>query len=125
MDPIMWDPFRYKLGGRLLNGKFEEFIHNYGGPDSGVYTAKRDIASYALIKEGGAGRGVPSQAVAHTQRVVGATRPRRFDMPERGDRLRTPVPPASVRGGLRRHPVRRCHRKLDAGVAAVVGGVRD
>ena len=20
MDPIMWDPFRYKLGGRLLNG---------------------------------------------------------------------------------------------------------
>ena len=21
MDPIMWDPFRYKLGGRLLNGR--------------------------------------------------------------------------------------------------------
>ena len=21
MDPIMWDPFRYKLGGRLLNGQ--------------------------------------------------------------------------------------------------------
>ena len=20
MDPIMWDPFRYKLGGKLLNG---------------------------------------------------------------------------------------------------------
>ena len=20
MDPIMWDPFRYKLGGQLLNG---------------------------------------------------------------------------------------------------------
>ena len=28
MDPIMWDPFRYKVGGRLLNGNFEEFIHN-------------------------------------------------------------------------------------------------
>ena len=26
MDPIMWDPFRYKLGGKLLNGQFEEFI---------------------------------------------------------------------------------------------------
>ncbi len=25
MDPIMWDPFRYKLGGRLLNGRMEEF----------------------------------------------------------------------------------------------------
>ena len=33
MDPIMWDPFRYKLGGRLLNGSFEEFIHRYGGED--------------------------------------------------------------------------------------------
>ena len=21
MDPIMWDPFRYKLGGKLLNGR--------------------------------------------------------------------------------------------------------
>ena len=26
MDPIMWDPFRYKLGGRLLNGEGEEFV---------------------------------------------------------------------------------------------------
>ena len=26
MDPIMWDPFRYKVGGKLLNGQFEEFI---------------------------------------------------------------------------------------------------
>src|SRR3954469_24360656 len=25
IDPIMWDPFRYKLGGRLLNGEREEF----------------------------------------------------------------------------------------------------
>ena len=33
MDPIMWDPFRYKLGGKLLNGQFEEFIHCYGGED--------------------------------------------------------------------------------------------
>jgi succinate dehydrogenase / fumarate reductase flavoprotein subunit/fumarate reductase (CoM/CoB) subunit A len=25
MDPIMWDPFRYKLGGRLLNKDMQEF----------------------------------------------------------------------------------------------------
>src|SRR5213078_413466 len=30
MDPIMWDPFRYKLGGRLLNGRMEEFTSRYG-----------------------------------------------------------------------------------------------
>ena len=30
MDPIMWDPFRYKLGGRLLNSEGEEFTARYG-----------------------------------------------------------------------------------------------
>lgn len=60
MDPIMWDPFRYKLGGMLLNGNFEEFIHNYGGSDEGVYTARRDLASYAIFKENEAGRGSPN-----------------------------------------------------------------
>src|SRR5499427_3987577 len=59
MDPIMWDPFRYKLGGRLLNGCFEEFVHRYGGEDSGKYTAMRDLASYAILKEVEAGRGSP------------------------------------------------------------------
>ena len=29
IDPIMWDPFRYKLGGKLLNGKMHEFEQNY------------------------------------------------------------------------------------------------
>ncbi len=59
MDPIMWDPFRYKLGGKLLNGNMEEFIESYGEQDGGVYTVKRDIASYAIIKEVEAGRGSP------------------------------------------------------------------
>ena len=27
MDPIMWDPFRYKLGGRLLNGQIRR-VHS-------------------------------------------------------------------------------------------------
>ena len=59
MDPIMWDPFRYKLGGRLLNGKFQEFIDRYGSSDSGKYNATRDVAAYAILKEVEAGRGTP------------------------------------------------------------------
>jgi len=59
MDPIMWDPFRYKLGGKLLNGHFEEFIDRYGGTDFGKYTATRDVAAYAILKEVEAGRGSP------------------------------------------------------------------
>jgi succinate dehydrogenase/fumarate reductase flavoprotein subunit len=63
MDPIMWDPFRYKLGGRLLNGRFEEFIHRYGDVDDGTYTTVRDRASYAIVKEVEAGRGSPHGGV--------------------------------------------------------------
>jgi succinate dehydrogenase/fumarate reductase flavoprotein subunit len=59
MDPIMWDPFRYKLGGKLLNGKFQEFINRYGSSDFGTYNATRDIAAYAILKEVEAGRGTP------------------------------------------------------------------
>jgi len=59
MDPIMWDPFRYKLGGKLLNGSFVEFIDRYGAVDFGKYTATRDIAAYAILKEVEAGRGTP------------------------------------------------------------------
>jgi len=57
MDPIMWDPFRYKLGGKLLNGQFEEFIDRYGSTDFGQYNATRDVAAYAILKEVEAGRG--------------------------------------------------------------------
>ena len=60
MDPIMWDPFRYKLGGRLLNGAMEEFIDRYGGEDDGKYTATRDLATHAICREVEAGRGSPS-----------------------------------------------------------------
>jgi succinate dehydrogenase/fumarate reductase flavoprotein subunit len=59
MDPIMWDPFRYKLGGKLLNGQFDEFIDRYGSSDFGKYNATRDIAAYAILKEVDAGRGTP------------------------------------------------------------------
>ena len=59
MDPIMWDPFRYKLGGRLLNGEMEEFLPRYGGTDAGRYTATRDLATHAIWHEARAGRGSP------------------------------------------------------------------
>src|SRR5580700_401514 len=59
MDPIMWDPFRYKLGGRLLNGRKEEFTSRYGSDEDGKYVLTRDLATYAIIKEVEAGRGSP------------------------------------------------------------------
>ena len=59
MDPIMWDPFRYKLGGLLLNGGMEEFLPRYGGSDAGRYTATRDLATHAIWLEVRAGRGSP------------------------------------------------------------------
>jgi succinate dehydrogenase / fumarate reductase flavoprotein subunit len=63
MDPIMWDPFRYKLGGRLLNGDREPFEEIYATPDErsdGTYKLTRDLATYAITKEVEAGRGTPS-----------------------------------------------------------------
>jgi succinate dehydrogenase/fumarate reductase flavoprotein subunit len=59
MDPIMWDPFRYKLGGRLLNNRMEEFTQNYGVAENGKYVITRDAGSYAILKEVEAGRGSP------------------------------------------------------------------
>ena len=59
MDPIMWDPFRYKLGGRLLNGEMQEFTERYGMAETGKYVVTRDLATYAITKEVEAGRGSP------------------------------------------------------------------
>jgi len=59
LDPIMWDPFRYKLGGRLLNADMEEFTSRYGTSEEGRYIITRDAATYAITKEVAAGRGTP------------------------------------------------------------------
>src|SRR5258706_588028 len=59
MDPIMWDPFRYKLGGKLLNGRMEEFTARYGSDEDGRYQLTRDLPTYAIVKEVEAGRGSP------------------------------------------------------------------
>src|SRR5262245_18568230 len=63
MDPIMWDPFRYKLGGRLLNNRMEEFTQRYGVVEDGKYVISRDLGSYAILKEVEAGRGSPHGGV--------------------------------------------------------------
>jgi len=63
MDPIMWDPFRYKLGGRLLNNLGEEFTERYGVIEDGKYVVTRDVGSYAIVKEVEAGRGSPHGGV--------------------------------------------------------------
>ena len=63
MDPIMWDPFRYKLGGRLLNADGREFIGDYDSAEGGLYRATRDVATYAILKEVEAGRGSPAGGV--------------------------------------------------------------
>lgn len=62
LDPIMWDPFRYKLGGELLNGLGEPFVGNYdsASQETGRYVVTRDAATYAIIKEVAAGRGSPA-----------------------------------------------------------------
>jgi succinate dehydrogenase/fumarate reductase flavoprotein subunit len=63
MDPIMWDPFRYKLGGRLLNSERREFEQDYATQDSrsdGNYVLTRDLATYAITREVAAGRGSPA-----------------------------------------------------------------
>ncbi|MGB6588947.1 MAG: FAD-binding protein [Pseudolabrys sp.] len=63
MDPIMWDPFRYQLGGRLLNNRMEEFTQHYGVAEDGKYLITRDVGSYAILKEVEAGRGSPHGGV--------------------------------------------------------------
>ena len=63
MDPIMWDPFRYKLGGRLLNRDGREFTDAYGVVEDGRYKVARDLATYAITKEVEAGRGSPAGGV--------------------------------------------------------------
>jgi succinate dehydrogenase/fumarate reductase flavoprotein subunit len=59
MDPIMWDPFRYKLGGKLLNRDMQEFAHRYSAEEGKKYVLTRDLATYAITKEVEAGRGSP------------------------------------------------------------------
>lgn len=61
LDPIMWDPFRYVLGGRLTNGLGDEFLERYAGvADEGTYRATRDVVTYGILREVEEGRGSPN-----------------------------------------------------------------
>ncbi len=60
MDPIMWDPFRYKLGGRLLNADRREFMNDHGNDEHDGYVVTRDKATHAILMEVRAGRGSPA-----------------------------------------------------------------
>jgi succinate dehydrogenase/fumarate reductase flavoprotein subunit len=63
LDPTTWEPTRVKLGGRLLNGLGEEFLHNYGEEEGGGYSTTRDTLTYAIYKEVELGRGSPHGGV--------------------------------------------------------------
>src|SRR5271154_6282181 len=96
MDPIMWDPFRYKLGGKLLNADMREFEADYATRDArsdGRYVLTRDLATYAISREVEAGRGspaggaylsfqhVPAEAIRHAfGPVVDRLAPHRIDL---------------------------------------------
>ncbi len=62
LDPTTWEPTRVKLGGRLVNGLGEEFLHRYGEGGEGYDTA-RDTLTFAICKEVEAGRGTPHGGV--------------------------------------------------------------
>ena len=69
LDPIMWDPFRYKLGGRLINGRGEEFLAEVGS-GAGAYTTSRDTLTDAIFREVEAGRGSPHGGVYLDFRMI-------------------------------------------------------
>ncbi|MGA7489311.1 MAG: FAD-binding protein, partial [Xanthobacteraceae bacterium] len=63
LDPTTWEPTRVKLGGRLLDGNGDEFLHRYGEGQGGNYDTARDILTFAICKEVEAGRGTPHGGV--------------------------------------------------------------
>ena len=62
LDPTTWEPTRVKLGGKLLNGKGEEFLSKYGEGGEGYSTA-RDLLTHAIYREVAEGNGTPHGGV--------------------------------------------------------------
>ena len=77
MDPIMWDPFRYKLGGRLLDGAGSEFLAVTAATRRRLYDAARhrDLCDH----QGGRGRArlAAWRRVSVVRACAGARRSRR------------------------------------------------
>jgi succinate dehydrogenase/fumarate reductase flavoprotein subunit len=63
LDPTTWEPTRVKLGGRLINGKGEEFLAKYGEGGGEGYNTTRDVLTHAIYREVVAGRGSPHGGV--------------------------------------------------------------
>src|SRR5215470_6773134 len=63
LDPTTWEPTRVKLGGRLINGKGEEFLANYEDSGGEEYNTTRDALTHAIYSEVAAGRGSPHGGV--------------------------------------------------------------
>ncbi len=63
LDPTTWEPTRVKLGGRLINGKGEEFLRHYGEQSDDGYNTTRDLLTHAIYREVAAGRGSPHGGV--------------------------------------------------------------
>jgi succinate dehydrogenase/fumarate reductase flavoprotein subunit len=73
LDPTTWEPTRVKLGGRLLNGLGEEFLHHYGEVEGDAYSTTRDTLTYAIYKEVELGRGSPHGGVYLSFQHIGET----------------------------------------------------
>ncbi len=63
LDPTTWEPTRVKLGGRLVNGKGEEFLSKYGEGSGEGYETTRDLLTHAIYREVADGRGSPHGGV--------------------------------------------------------------
>lgn len=63
LDPTTWEPTRVKLGGCLLNGRGEEFLHEYDEVGGDDYNTTRDTLTYAIYKEVELGHGSPHGGV--------------------------------------------------------------
>ena len=63
LDPTTWEPTRVKLGGRLVNGKGEEFLSKYGDSGGEGYDTTRDLLTHAIFREVADGRGSPHGGV--------------------------------------------------------------
>jgi succinate dehydrogenase/fumarate reductase flavoprotein subunit len=74
LDPTTWEPTRVKLGGRLLNGLGEEFLHRYGEAGGDAYDTARDTLTFAIYKEVEAGRGSPHGGVYLSFQHIGESR---------------------------------------------------
>ena len=111
MDPIMWDPFRYKLGGKLLNNRGEEFTQNYGARRQaarGVRPGDRPAGGERHRSHQTASRGGADRALPHGRRAGGRSNAYRGPGIDRSGR--------SGRRCQRRQPLVRQRHHRGAGV---------